>query len=177
MSKATTGEFYITLPVGGQYAYFATIKGYLNQSQKIDLSKDKKFREVKFEMKLVSIDSAISQGTEITLNNITFEAGKDVLRSESFAELDRLVQVMIDFPKIKMEIQGHTSSEPGVKEESNLDLSNRRAKSVSDYILSKGIPADRLRSKGYGSSKPTASNDSEENRIKNRRVSFIVLKD
>ena len=177
MSKATTGEFYITLPVGGQYAYFATIKGFLNQSQKIDLSKDKKFREVNFEMKLVSIDSAISQGTEITLNNITFEAGKDVLRSESFAEIDSLVKVMIDSPKIKMEIQGHTSAEPGVKEEINLDLSNRRAKSVSDYLLSKGVPVNRLRSNGYGSSKPTAPNDKEENRIKNRRVSFIVLKD
>ena len=84
---------------------------------------------------------------------------------------------MIDSPKIKMEIQGHTSAEPGVKEEINLDLSNRRAKSVSDYLLSKGVPVNRLRSNGYGSSKPTAPNDKEENRIKNRRVSFIVLKD
>lgn len=176
-SKATTGEFYITLPVGGIYAYFATIKGYLNQSQKIDLSKEKKFREVNFEMKLVSIDSAVKEGTEITLNNITFEAGKDVLRPESFAELDRLIQVMTDSPKIKVEVQGHTSSERGVKEETNLDLSNRRAKSVYNYLISKGIAKDRLSSKGYGSSKPTADNDKEENRIKNRRVTFTVSKE
>lgn len=176
-SKATTGEFYITLPVGAEYAYYATIPGYLNQSQKIDLRKDKKFREVKFEMQLLSIDSVVNKGTEIALNNIIFEVGKDILRKESFAELDRLISIMRDFPKIKIEIQGHTSSELGIKEETNLDLSNRRAKSVFNYLISKGIATDRLSSKGYGSSKPTANNDTEENRIKNRRVSFTVSKE
>lgn len=176
-SKPTTGEYYITLPVGDTYAYYATINGYLNQSQIIDLSKDKKFREVKEEMKLISIDYAIKKGTEITLNNILFEAGKDKLRSESFAELNRLIKVMNENPLLKIEIQGHSSLEPGISDDLNTELSRNRAEAVSVYLLSKGITRERLRSKGYGSSKPAFPNDSEENRIKNRRVSFVVLKD
>ena len=72
----------------------------------------------------------------------------------------------------KISIEGHASSDGD--DNANLALSDRRAKSVMDYLVKKGVKADRLTAKGYGEQKPIADNGSEEGRVKNRRVEFNI---
>jgi outer membrane protein OmpA-like peptidoglycan-associated protein len=174
-SKPGSGEFFITLPAGKSYAYFARKEGYLNQSDTIDIKSESKYSEKKIKIVLVSIKSAIQNKTEITLNNIIFSSDSDVLDSKSFAELNRLVEILNQSANLKIEVQGHTSTAVGRTEVFNLDLSNKRATSVLKYIISKGIDQNRIISKGYGSSKPLFPNTSEMNRKKNRRVSFVIV--
>jgi len=110
----------------------------------------------------------------LTLNNITFKTNSADLFQSSLFELDRVVELLQVNPKLVIEISAHTDD---VGDENfNLKLSNKRAQSTLDYLMSKGIGKDRLVSVGYGETKPVASNDTEENRSINRRVELRVLK-
>ncbi len=108
----------------------------------------------------------------ITLNNIFFESSKDVLKPESFIELDSLATLLKTNPFV-IEIRGYTDN-VGDKN-ANLLLSEARAKAVVDYLLSKGIDKKRLFYKGFGSAQPIASNNTEAGRQKNRRVEFVKV--
>ena len=108
----------------------------------------------------------------IQLNDVTFETAKADLKPESGEELDRLVKLMEENADIKIEISAHTDDTGN--DDSNLKLSDKRAKSVFEYLTSKGIKADRMTSKGYGETQPLVPNDSDENRAKNRRVQFKI---
>ena len=96
------------------------------------------------------------------------------LRPESFVELDRVVKLMKENPTIEIELSAHTDSR--ASDEHNLVLSDNRAKSVREYIISKGIDASRMTSIGYGETRPVAPNDTEENMQLNRRVEFKIVK-
>jgi outer membrane protein OmpA-like peptidoglycan-associated protein len=102
---------------------------------------------------------------------IHFEFDKDRIRPESFPILDAVVDVLVQNPKIRIEIQGHTDNKGSAFY--NKSLSDRRATSVRKYLTSKGIDAGRLTSKGYGMERPMVPNSSEQNRALNRRVQFI----
>jgi outer membrane protein OmpA-like peptidoglycan-associated protein len=105
------------------------------------------------------------------LQQIHFEFDKDKIRSESFKILDAVVDVLKQFPKIKLEIQGHTDNKGAPAY--NKKLSDRRAASVLKYLVSHGVAADRLTSHGYGMERPLVSNDTDQGRALNRRVQFI----
>ena len=83
------------------------------------------------------------------------------------------VQLLKDNPTVKIEISGHTDNVG--KPSDNLTLSNNRAKSVVNYLITKGISAQRLVAKGYGETKPVADNKTEEGRAKNRRTELKVI--
>ncbi len=102
---------------------------------------------------------------------IHFEFDKDKIRPESFPILDAVVEVLVQNPKIKLEIQGHTDNKGSPAY--NKALSDRRAASVKKYLQSKGIDAARLTSKGYGMEQPIVPNTSDQNRALNRRVQFV----
>jgi outer membrane protein OmpA-like peptidoglycan-associated protein len=105
---------------------------------------------------------------------IKFETGKDRIRSESYRTLNEAAAVLLKFPEIRLEVQGHTDD---VGDDArNLDLSQRRAQAVVNYLIKKGVPADRLVAKGYGETTPVAANDTSANRALNRRVEFLILK-
>ncbi len=106
------------------------------------------------------------------IKGITFEQDKDIIRKTSFATLDEAVKVMQDYPQIRLLIEGHTSSE-GTREH-NLDLSDRRAKSVKQYMIDKGVAADRIDTKGFGPDVPVAKNTTAGGRAKNRRIEFKI---
>ncbi len=102
---------------------------------------------------------------------IHFEFDKDKIRSESFPVLDAVVEVLVQNPKIKLDIQGHTDNKGSAAY--NKSLSDRRAAAVRKYLISKGIDAGRLTSKGYGMERPLVPNTSDVNRALNRRVQFV----
>ena len=105
---------------------------------------------------------------------VLFDSGKSDLRPEAGSELDSLVEFLQKHPDIRIGISGHTDN---VGEEGyNLDLSERRAKAVQQYLLDHGIPAVQVRAKGFGESKPLADNLTEAGRQTNRRVECVVLK-
>jgi OOP family OmpA-OmpF porin len=111
---------------------------------------------------------------EIT-EKIQFALAKSEILPVSFGLLDEVAKVMQENPHVKViAVEGHASPEGG--ETYNLKLSQARAESVRKYLISKGVDAARLTAKGYGASKPIASNDDEPGREKNRRVEFNITK-
>jgi OOP family OmpA-OmpF porin len=106
---------------------------------------------------------------------IQFAKGEATILAESHSLLDEVVEVFKENPQIKkVSIEGHTSSEGGAL--LNRTLSENRAKAVVEYLVSKGIEAERLQAKGFGPDTPLAENDTEENREKNLRVEFNITK-
>ena len=92
---------------------------------------------------------------------------------ESYSELDRLVALMEQNPKLRISLEGHTDSEGSDRD--NQLLSERRAASVRAYLVDAGISNDRLEARGYGQSRPLADNSSEEGRQQNRRTELRIL--
>lgn len=106
------------------------------------------------------------------LKGIQFETNKDVIKPVSYPILEQVVKVMKDNPAYLLEINGHTDNVgDDVK---NLDLSQRRAIAVKNYLVKKGIEAARLTPKGFGETQPVADNKTANGRAKNRRVEFKV---
>jgi len=108
-----------------------------------------------------------------SIKGITFRSGSARLRKESEKVLDETVQILKDFEKLTLVIEGHTDSIG--PEQANQRLSQARADAVRDYLLKKGIEADRVEAKGYGESKPIADNKTREGRAENRRIEFRIL--
>lgn len=116
----------------------------------------------------------INVGEAINLNNILFDQGKAEIKNESQPELDKIVNFMQTNTGAEIELSGHTSSEGDAGY--NRSLSYKRVKACKDYIVSKGIDPGLIIAKGFGPDKPIASNDTESNRAKNRRVEMRVVK-
>jgi outer membrane protein OmpA-like peptidoglycan-associated protein len=108
------------------------------------------------------------------LDVVHFEFGKAVIRPESFPLLRDVAQVLRDNPGVKqVRVEGHTDDVGNDRK--NLTLSQQRAESVRDFLVREGIDAARLAAKGYGETKPVATNKTDEGRAKNRRVEFVIL--
>ena len=110
----------------------------------------------------------------IELEGIHFEFDKATLKPEAKVVLNEAAALLNKHEKVVVEIAGHTDSTG--PEDYNQGLSERRAEAVEDYLTSNGVNASRLSSRGYGESRPVASNDTKEGRAENRRVEMIVLK-
>ena len=109
----------------------------------------------------------------VNLGNILFDYNMATLKPEAKTILDKVAEVLILHPSLDIEVSGHTDNTG--KPENNMTLSELRAKSVVDYLISKGVDPDRLSYIGYGSAKPIAPNTTEEGRALNRRVEIKIL--
>lgn len=164
-----TGEYKIVLPSGAKYGYRAEAKGYISVNQNLDLTKSKEYYEIEKNLELVPIE----RGQNAVMNNIFFDFNKASLSPESYPELNRLVKILNEYPKMEIEVAGHTDNVGS--DDYNQKLSENRAKAVADYFISKNISRDRVIAKGYGETQPIATNDTEEGRHLNRRVEFVIL--
>jgi OOP family OmpA-OmpF porin len=106
------------------------------------------------------------------IKGINFKTGSDKITRGSNKVLDEAVKVLTDYPDVKLEIGGHTDNVG--KAEYNMDLSQRRAESVKNYLVEKGINSDRLTAVGYGMDKPITSNKTKADKAKNRRTEFTL---
>ncbi len=171
MSRIQTerdGSYFITLPVGKDYAFNVSQKGYLFYSDNFLMAGRSPDSTYEKNILLQPIETNAS----IVLKNIFFDVKKFDLRTESQVELDRLIQFLNENPSLKIEISGHTDNVG--RPADNLLLSNNRAKAVVNYLISKNIAAARLSFKGYGETKPVADNKTEEGRAVNRRTEMKV---
>jgi OmpA-OmpF porin, OOP family len=116
-----------------------------------------------------------SKGETVVLNHLIFEQGKAVINPKSFQELDELVAMMKDSPKIEIQLEGHTDNIGNPQ--ANLKLSQQRVDAVKKYITARGVNKNRVKTKAFGGSQPVAKENTEEARAKNRRVEMRVLKD
>ncbi|MDA3932928.1 MAG: OmpA family protein [Gammaproteobacteria bacterium] len=108
----------------------------------------------------------------IDLPNVNFAFDRAVLTSASFSILDDAVATLQRHKQVRIEVAGHTDSVG--TDNYNLSLSDRRAAVVRDYLISKGISADRMTSAGYGETRPIASNDNDAGRAQNRRTELVI---
>jgi len=115
----------------------------------------------------------IEANASIVLKNVFFDSKKSILKTESITELDNVVRMMNENPKMKVQISGHTDNVG--KPSDNLQLSMSRAVSVVNYLLGKGVKNDRLVFKGYGETHPVADNKTEQGKALNRRTELSVL--
>lgn len=165
-----TGEFDFQLPTGEIYGVRADLDGYIAESQNIDLRSHKEGTTYKpTNLSLVPIEEDVV----IVLNNVFFLFDKAELTKESFPELDRIAELLVDKSSINIEIAGHTCDMG--PSEYNLSLSERRAKAVFNYLTSKGVNSSRIGVVFFGEDKPIVPNTSIDNRKKNRRVEFKIL--
>lgn len=107
------------------------------------------------------------------LTGIQFETGKSTIKKSSYSILDQVVGVMNENPAYNLEIHGHTDSQGD--DAKNMTLSDSRAAAVRDYLVSKGVAANRLKSFGHGETEPVADNKTSAGRAQNRRVEFKVM--
>ena len=172
LSSPADGSFKIVLPYDKNYSIRASADKFFAISENLNLDSMVKagFKVIHKDLYLVPIEI----GQIVRLNNVFFDFDKSNLRPESFVELDRVVKLLKDNPAIEIEMSAHTDSYG--TDEYNFKLSDSRARSCMEYILSKGIAPNRITSKGYGESQPVATNDTDEGRQLNRRVEFKILK-
>lgn len=169
-SNAVDGSFLVCLPPNREYVLNVTKPGYLFYSDSFKLKTKGNNQPYELEVLL----QKIKDGSSIVLKNVFFDTDKFDLRAESKIELNKVVDFMNLNPSTIIEIGGHTDDVGS--DQTNLVLSENRAKSVVAYLVAQGIAQNRLSAKGYGEGVPKASNDSEIGRAQNRRTEFKVLK-
>lgn len=172
MSATGDGAFKIVLPYDKNYSIRATASTFFAQSENLNLDSLVKagYKEIHKDLYLVPIEI----GAVVRLNNVFFDFDKWNLRPESFIELDRVVKLLTENPSIEIEMSAHTDSRGA--DDYNFKLSDNRARSVMEYILSKGIAPGRITSKGYGETAPVSTNETDDGRQLNRRVEFTIVK-
>jgi OOP family OmpA-OmpF porin len=170
VSSPMDGAFKVVLPWNQNYTIRAAADKFfaISENFMIDSLVKAGHKEIHKDLYLVPIEI----GQIVRLNNVFFDFDKFDLRPESFVELDRVVKLLHENPSITIEMSAHTDSHG--TDEYNFKLSDNRARSCMEYIISKGISANRITSQGYGESKPVTENETDEGRQMNRRVEFKI---
>ncbi len=158
------GSFKLTLNKNVKYVLLGNCRGYLNQKEEaITMGlEDSKMFPIHFTLASLS--------KPVGLDNIFFEFGKATLTDASSTALDKLVKVLNDNPNITIEIGAHTDRVGSA--DGNLQLSGKRAQSVVDYLIKKGIEAERLTAKGYGKTQPVVVD-----KVLQKKYSFLKVGD
>ena len=170
VASAETGDFLVSLPVGRQYAMLATSPGYLFNSQHFNLEGIYSFT------KPYRVDIQLDKpvvGSNTILRNIFFKFDSYELMPQSFVELNQMAVFIKNSAGVKFEIGGHTDNVGN--DAYNQQLSEKRAKSVYDYLIARGVDANCLKYKGYGKSAPIGDNATTEGREANRRTELKVV--
>lgn len=169
-SDPENGNYKIILPRGKNYGYRGYAEGYYCVSKNCDVTQLENYTEIE-EQNLYMAPLIADQ--IVRLNNIFFENKSAEIKSESTPELNRFYEFMKVNKKLVIELQGHTDNKGDSTE--NLTLSEKRAKAVADYLISKGIKAERIQVKGFGQKFPIAFNTEKEGREMNKRIEFKVI--
>lgn len=167
--SANEGKYQQSIASLGWYLLTTSAEGYITSNDSVQVQSE----EITPVIKNIVL-TPIEVGLTVRLKNIYFDFDKTTLKSESFVELNKVVDFLKQNASVSIEISGHTDSKGS--DTYNLNLSQGRSQSVVDYLIGQGIESSRLQAQGYGESKPIDSNDTEAGRANNRRVEFTVLK-
>ncbi len=164
------GTFTVQLEQGSSYTAEIVADGFLKEHEQIDLS-----ATPPDQLELHFVLYPIEKGTTINMKNVHFYRSTADLIETSYEQLDLIAEMMFENPEIEIELAGHTDNQGSFR--LNMELSNLRVDAVKDYLVTKGISEKRISGRGYGPTRPIASNATEESRKKNRRVEFTIVKD
>ena len=167
--STAAGKYLVSLPSGTNYGLVVRHEGHLFHSENVNLPPSTGYAQVVRNMRLQRMEP----GSNIVLNNVFFDPGKDKIRPESTMEMERLLKLLNDESKLKIHVCGHTDNVGQL--DANKDLSQRRAQAVVTYLLDHKVKPERLKCTGYGDTIPMASNATEAGRAINRRTEFKVL--
>jgi outer membrane protein OmpA-like peptidoglycan-associated protein/tetratricopeptide (TPR) repeat protein len=167
-SDSITGEYLMVLTQGAEYALYVNKAGYLFQSLNFNYSETTDLEPI---IRNILLDKAVS-GSVAVLKNLFFDTDKYDLKEKSVTELEKIIYFLSENPAITIEISGHTDNTGNPAY--NQQLSERRAQAVYNYLISRGIEARRIQAKGYGQTRPVASNTTEEGKQLNRRIEFLI---
>ena len=164
-----TGNYFVTLPTGNDYTLTVNRRNYLFYSELFQLSKSVPDSVYKKDIYL----QPIQLNASLTFSNIQFANNSFALPESGKIELNKLITLLRENPRIQIEIGGHTDNIGSA--ESNRILSENRAKAIVQYLLDNQIDAGRLKWKGYGATQPIANNATEAGRAINRRTTFTII--
>lgn len=168
----TDGSFFIVLPEGKNYGYYIDDDSYFPISNNIDLREKSEAVQLEKQITVASFAQMAEEHIPMPLNNLFFATGKADLQPSSLNELARVVDILTKHP-YRVEIGGHTDNVGS--DTFNQQLSEQRARAVKNWLVAHGIAANRLSVRGYGKTRPVASNETEEGRRTNRRVEIKIL--
>jgi outer membrane protein OmpA-like peptidoglycan-associated protein len=170
INTATTdasGNYTMSMPKGNNFAFSAGAPDYFFYSENFVIKDTSTHIKKDVQLQPMGI------GAKIVLNNVFFDSGKAILRTESYPELNRLIAIMNQYPKLVVEISGHTDNVGS--DSNNQKLSQKRAQAVVDYIVSQGVSSTQINAMGYGESQPRADNKTKAGKQLNRRVEAKVM--
>ena len=172
-------SFLIALPIGIDYNFSIQKPGFVFYSDRFVLDTSSTINNpiiLKIGLEKITDTTAKNKPSPVVLNNVFFDINSPKINiSKSKIELEKLYSLLEENKKIHIKISGHTDNTGTA--DYNKRLSLQRAKAVYDYLVSRGISTSRLEYAGYGETRPVASNDTPENRSKNRRVEFVIYFD
>lgn len=159
----------LRLPIGYNYDLTPSVMNFYNRFEPVDLTSAAPMTKITRNFYVTPIEV----GQSVDIENIYFETGRANLKPESYRSLSALIEFLNEYPNVRVEIGGHTDNVGSA--EVNQRISEERARSVAEYVISNGVSPQRVVSKGYGFSKPKASNRTAEGRAQNRRVGFTIV--
>jgi outer membrane protein OmpA-like peptidoglycan-associated protein len=168
-NQSLATAFAFNLPSANDYTLIVEADGYISHSEKLEI-RTNELEQLEHNIILQPIEL----GTTVKLDLVLFKRGTTEFLEESYEQLDLMVQMMKDNSTMEIELGGHTDNVGNSR--LNKKLSQERVDVVVKYFIDNGINNKRLTGKGYGGSKPIASNKSEATRRLNRRVEFTVVK-
>ena len=164
-----SGKFHIDLPEGDVYDIRIMSMGDELEYNTLEipaLKEGERYENMELEI-------MYEAAKDYTLNNLQFDTGKSTIKTVSFSILDNVAELLVLKPTMKIEIAGHTDSDGD--DAANLLLSQQRADAVKQYLIKKGIAANRMTAKGYGESRPAADNATTAGKQQNRRTEIRIL--
>jgi len=169
VTNVSSGTFSLNIPSDSLLNLQVTADGYMSYQTEIMVSPEEA-QNLNLEYDMIPLEV----GVTVQLPNVPFERSTTNLLDASYVELDQVVRLLKENPDMEIEVAGHTDNQGSAK--LNLELSEDRVETVILYLVGNGITRSRLRGKGYGGTKPIASNRSEKTRKLNRRVEFTIIK-
>ncbi len=194
-SNPKTGNYHFRLKIGHKYTISASSRGYFDSSEKLDLTVADPFHIVVKNIKLRPVgmvaeaapkaeveeetlpggaEEILVKGGKLVVRNIMFEFDKYTLRDKAVPVLEKMIEFMQDNPKVRIKVDGYTDSIGPTNY--NLRLSIKRAKTVKDYMLIRGIDKNRVVTEGHGEKNLIAEDDPKWGNIENRRVEFSLVR-
>jgi len=167
-NTSENGNYTLGITSAGNYKIEIELEGFIKAYEDITVENPSGLAEVNF------ILFPLEVGTTMNLNHVHYYQGTPDLIESSYEQLDIIVNLMKDNPKMEIELSGYTDNRGSPR--LNLELSHQRVETVKNYLAGQGVNVKRLSGKGYGGSRPIASNAREETRKLNRRVEFTIVK-
>ncbi|MEM9671899.1 MAG: OmpA family protein [Bacteroidota bacterium] len=164
------GTFSVSLPQDDNYELLVQAEGFIRERDKVLITETESIDAIERNYLLTPIEV----GSTVNLETVLFDRGTSSMLPGSDERLDEVVEFLQENPEVFIEVGGHTDNRG--RADLNLELSQKRAEAVREYLIQQGADADRITAKGYGGTQPISSNAIEEERRKNRRVAFTIVK-